>query len=174
MSILAVCPDCSKEYNVSDDRAGTKFRCKVCKAVVPVVELEESPLIQGRKQKVVNEQKKAAKKSKQFKQNISQIVMILVGMGVLMAIGIAAEMVPEFRETLGQILLVGGIVCCVIAWAVVWMTEEELLLVLIIRFVPLAIFATALTRLEETWPWLLLALAGGVAIISGAGLLGRF
>ena len=64
--------------------------------------------------------------------------------------------------------------CCVIAWAVVWMTEEELLLVLIIRFMPLAIFATALTRLEETWPWLLLALAGGVAIISGAGLLGRF
>ena len=174
MSILAVCPDCSKEYNVSDDRAGTKFRCKVCKAVVPVVELEESPLIQGRKQKVIQKQKQAAKKTKQFKQNLSQIVMILVGLSVLLAIGIAAEMIPEFRETLGKILLGGGIVCCFIAWAVVWMTEEELLLVLIIRFMPLAIFATALTRLEETWPWLLLALAGGVAIISGAGLLGRF
>ncbi len=174
MSILAVCPDCSKEYNVPDDRAGTKFRCKVCKAAVPVVELEESPLIQGRKQKVVQKQKLAAKKSQKFKQNLTQVVLVLVGVGVLIAIGVAATVIPEFRETLGQILLVGGIASCVIAWLVVWWTEENLMFVILFRFMPVAIFATALTRMEETWPWLLLALAGGVAVVSGAGLLGRF
>ena len=135
MSILVVCPDCSKEYNVSDDRAGTKFRCKVCQATVPVVELEDSPLIQGRKQKVVQEKQRAAKRSKKFRQNLSQVVMILVGVAVLVAIGVAATVMPEFRETLGQILLVGGMICCVIAWIAVWWSEESLLLKMVMRLV---------------------------------------
>lgn len=51
MSIFAVCPDCSKEYKVPDDRAGTKIRCKACKGVIQIEELEESPLLQDQKQK---------------------------------------------------------------------------------------------------------------------------
>lgn len=36
MSISVSCPDCQQAYNVPDDKAGKKFRCKQCQAIVEV------------------------------------------------------------------------------------------------------------------------------------------
>ena len=36
MSISVSCPNCGKQYNVTDEAAGKRFRCKECEAVVDV------------------------------------------------------------------------------------------------------------------------------------------
>ena len=167
MSIQAICPDCSKEYTVSEERVGTKFRCKVCKAVIAVEELEESPLIQGRKQKVLQAQQQAANRSKKFKQNVTQVVMVLIGVAALLGVGVAAVLFPAVAETLGQILTIGGLVGFGIAWLVIMMSEENIMLRLLMRFFPPAILISIVTRLDEVWPWALLGVGGAIAAISG-------
>ena len=172
MSILAVCPDCSKEYKVPDERAGTKIRCKVCKGVIQVEELEESPLIQDQKQKVQKQQKQATKQSKKFKQNLTQVVLVLVGVGALLAVGLAAALMPAFRDIFGLILLIGGIGSILIAWLVIMWTEESFLLVMLMRFFPPAILVSVFMRLDEVWPWALLGFGGAVAMFAGLALRG--
>ena len=172
MSILAVCPDCSKEYKVPDERAGTKIRCKVCKGVIQVEELEESPLIQDQKQKVQKKQKQATKQSKKFKQNLTQVVLVLVGVGALLAVGLAAALMPAFRDIFGLILLIGGIGSILIAWLVIMWTEESFLLVMLMRFFPPAILVSVFMRLDEVWPWALLGFGGAVAMFAGLALRG--
>ena len=36
MPISVSCPACGKEYNVKDEAAGKKFKCKECEAIVEV------------------------------------------------------------------------------------------------------------------------------------------
>ena len=36
MPISVSCPHCGKEYNVKDEAAGKKFKCKECEAIVEV------------------------------------------------------------------------------------------------------------------------------------------
>ncbi len=99
-------------------------------------------------------------------------MLVLVGVGVLLAIGLAAALLPAFRETLGQILLISGIGCFLVAWLVIMWTEESFLLVMLMRFFPPAILVSIFMRLDEVWPWALLGTGGLVAIVSGLAIRG--
>ncbi len=78
---------------------------------------------------------------------------ILLAVVILLGIAITAQMVPAFRDTLAKILLAGGLTCFIFAWIGTMSTEEELLMRMLIRYFPPAIFVSLLMRLDETWPF---------------------
>jgi hypothetical protein len=167
MPVTVFCPDCSKKYSVPEERVGSAFRCKVCKAEVPVEAEQESELVKNRKKKVRSQEKAVARASERKKQSLMKVAGILAAVAILVGIGITAQMVPAFRETLGKVLLAGGITCFIFAWFGTLWNEEELLLRMLIRYFPPAIFISLLMRLDETWPFLLLALGGVIATVLG-------
>lgn len=167
MPVTAVCPDCSKQYSVPESRIGSTFRSKVCKAEVPVEAEQESELVKNRKKRARAEEKAAARASNRKKQSLMKVAGILVAVVILLGIAITAQMVPAFRDTLAKILLAGGLTCFIFAWVGTMSTEEELLMRMLIRYFPPAIFASLLMRLDETWPFFLLVLGGAVASVLG-------
>jgi hypothetical protein len=167
MAIPVTCPECFKEYNVADEKVGTKFRCKICSAIVKVEELEESEQIKERKKKVKLEAKQETMRQQKSRQSTLKVAGIIAGVLLLVGIGVAAALVPSFRDTLSKVLLAGGITCFLMAWWAIYWTEEELMMRMLIRFFPPALFASALMRFDEVWPFALLALAGVLSLIGG-------
>ena len=150
-----------------ESRIGSTFRCKVCKAEVTVEAEQESELVKSRKKKVRDQEKAAARASQRQKQSLMKVVGIVVAVAILIGIALTAQFVPAFRGTLVKVLLAGGLTCFIFAWIGTMSTEEELLMRMLIRYFPPAIFVSLLMRLDETWPFFLLALGGAVASVLG-------
>ena len=117
--------------------------------------------------KAIKKEKATARASKRTKQSLVKLVVIFVVVASLLGISIAAQMIPAFRETLGKVMLAGGLISFVVAWFGTMSVEDEPLMRMLIRYFPPAIFITLLMRLDETWPFLLLALGGALFAVLG-------
>lgn len=134
---------------------------------MPVEVPEESRQVKNRRKKALAEEKAASRASKRKKQSLAKLFGIFAVVASLVGITLAAQMIPAFRETLSKVMLAGGIVCFVIAWFGTLSVEDEPMMRMLIRYFPPAIFITLLMRLDEAWPFMLLAAGGAIVAVLG-------
>jgi hypothetical protein len=93
MTIATECQECGKQHRVPDDKAGRKFRCRACEAVVHIPDEYEAPIRPRRKpaskkRRDGGEGKKSRSKKSKSSANTGLIVGMATG-GVVLVAGIA-------------------------------------------------------------------------------------
>lgn len=167
MAIQIVCPDCGAQDRVPDSAVGKKKRCPVCGTVIRIEDVPESQLEQEQRRKTNKKAQAKEKQQAQVQQSLLSLLLFLIGVVLLGGIGLAAFLLPAFREVLQQLLVAVGAATAVVGFAFIYWSEEEGLIRSLTRFFPPLILYTFLKRPHELWPYMVLFLAGIVSLIAG-------
>lgn len=100
MTIKFQCKKCGKNYQVSDDKAGRKIKCRECSAPVKIPELESDDLYDDweeeeaapapaprRRKRKSTKSKPAAKAKKKSSSGSNSTILIIAGVALLLALG---------------------------------------------------------------------------------------
>jgi hypothetical protein len=102
MTIRAECSECGKQYQMSDDKAGRKFRCRACEAVVHIPDEDEYEAPSRPRRKPASKKGRAGgrrKKSRSKKSKSGANTGLIVGMGAGGVVLVAGIVVGYFMLT---------------------------------------------------------------------------
>ncbi|MEZ5939826.1 MAG: hypothetical protein R3C18_00450 [Planctomycetaceae bacterium] len=167
MAIVIVCPQCGAQDKVPDSAVGKRKRCKVCGTPIKIEDIPESPQEEARRRKANKKAKSKEKQKAKFQQGVQGLLWFVGGALVLAGIGLAAVLIPSFRDVLATVLVIAGAAAAIIGYAFIFFTEEEPFMRAIMRFFPPLIFFSVLKRPQEAWPYLVLVLAGLASLGGG-------